>query len=368
MTRRLRWGALLAVCLLGVGAGAVVGGAGLETGAGASNDPNCAMAAGKGRIGGSDGADMITMPDDELSQVLTMAKSAGMWSVRVDVDWSRVEPTAGQRDWSDVDRVVRAVVDLGMCPLGLVTYAPAWAADPAARPVGTYYAPRDPAVFADFARAAAQRYRTDVTVWEVWNEPNTEKFFKPRPNAAQYGRLLAATYAAIKSVDAGIGVISGGLAPAEDNGRDIAPTTFLQALYDGGYNTSFDAFGIHPYSYPALPNAPGTGAWNTASRLTLMRDTMVAGGDADKSMWITESGAPTGAADVAVSDAAQAETIGIVFRMARDTPWIGPAFVFAIRDSGNDVNDPEQNFGILRHDLSRKVAYGVVSEWGNARQ
>lgn len=361
MTRRLRWAVLLSVCLL-------AGSAGVLVIAGAEGDPKCSMAAGKGRIGGSDGADMITMTDDELSDVLSEAKAAGMWSVRVDVDWSRVEPTAGQRDWTDVDRVVRAVSSHGMCTLGLVTYAPAWAADPAARPSGNYFAPRDPRTFADFARAAAQRYRADVAVWEVWNEPNTEKFFKPRPNAAQYGRLLAATYAAIKSVGADIGVISGGLAPAEDNGRDIAPTTFLQALYDGGYSASFDAFGIHPYSYPALPNAPGTRGWNTAARLPLMRDTMVAGGDAAKSIWITECGAPTGGAAVAVSEDTQAQTIGIVFRMARDTPWIGPAFVFAIRDSGNDVDDPEQNFGILRHDLSRKPAYAVVSEWGNRGQ
>jgi polysaccharide biosynthesis protein PslG len=359
--RRLRWASLLTVCLLGVGAGVLVV-------SHANPNPNCSLAAGKGRIGGSDGADMITMSDADLSSVLSMAKSAGMWAVRVDVDWSRVEPVAGKRDWTDVDRVVHSVVEHGMCPLGLVTYAPAWAADPALNPSGHYFAPRDPGTFADFAKAAAQRYREDIAVWEVWTEPNTEKFFQPRADAGQYGRLLAATYRALKSVSADIGVVSGGLAPAEDNGRDISPTTFLERLYAGGYNSSFDAFGIHPYSYPALPNAPGTHDWNTAARLTLMRDTMVAGGDADKSIWITECGAPTGGAPKAVPDDVQAQTIGIVFRFARDTSWVGPAFVFAIRDSGNDFNDPEQNFGILRHDLSRKPAYGVVSEWGNKRQ
>jgi polysaccharide biosynthesis protein PslG len=353
--------AVLTACLLLAGAGVFVV-------AGAVSGRDCTMGAGKGRVGVSDGADMLDMSDAELAASLDAARAAGVWSVRVDVDWSRVEPKAGQRDWGQVDRVVHAVTDRAMCPLGLVTYAPAWAADPAAMPSGSYFAPRDPGLFADFARAAAQRYRGSIAVWEVWNEPNTGKFFKPHPDAAAYGRLLAATYAAVKSVGSDIGVISGGLAPAEDGGPDISPTTFLAGLYAGGFNAYFDAFSIHPYSYPALPDAEGTHSWNTALRLGLMRDTMVAGGDAGKSVWITECGAPTGTAPKAVSDAVQAQTIDKVLALARSTSWIGTAFVFALRDSGTDPADAEQNFGVLRHDLSPKPAYGVVSEWGHKGQ
>jgi hypothetical protein len=358
---RWRWTALLA---LGVVAAVAVA---LYV-AGPSHGAGCGAEYGNGRIGGSDGADMLTMSDGDLTRVLDAARDAGMWSVRVDVDWSRVEPVAGRRDWSEVDRVVHAVVEHGMCPLGLVTYAPAWAADPALRATGTYFAPRDPHVFAAFAAAAAGRYRDEVMVWEVWNEPNTVKFFQPRPGADAYGRLLAATYAAVKSVSTDLTVVSGGLAPAEDNGRDIAPTTFLSGLYAGGFNRSFDAFSIHPYSYPALPNAPGTAVWNTAQRLGIMRAAMVAGGDAGKQIWITECGAPTGTAAVAVSEDAQAQTLKIVLGLARSTPWIGPAFVYGIRDGGNDIADPEQNFGILRHDLSPKPAYGVVRGFGKDGQ
>jgi polysaccharide biosynthesis protein PslG len=360
-SRRWLWVGAMTSCLL-------VAGLGIFVVAGSAEGPDCSMGAGQGRIGGSDGADMLDMSDRDLAGALDAARDARMWSIRVDVDWSRVEPTAGTRDWSKVDRVVRAVGARGMCPLGLVTYAPAWAADPRLTPSGHYFAPRDPEAFAAFAKEAATRYRDQIGVWEVWNEPNTEKFFRPRPDAGAYGAMLAATYRAIKSVRPSLGVVSGGLAPAEDNGRDIAPTTFLTALYAGGFNTAFDAFGIHPYSYPALPDAVGTHSWNTAQRLGLMRDTMVAGGDAAKPIWITECGAPTGTAPVAVSDAAQAETIGMVLRTARATNWLGPAFVYAIRDSGTDAANPEQNFGILRHDLSRKPAYAVVSEWGKSHQ
>jgi polysaccharide biosynthesis protein PslG len=325
----------------------------------APDQRSCEGTSAKGRVGLSDGADMLDMSRKDLDRTLAAARAAGAWAVRIDVDWSRVEAQRGRRDFSDVDRVIHAVRAHGMCAQGLLTYAPAWAADPTPRSEGTYFAPK-PDLFAQFAADTATRYRHSVAVWEIWNEPNTVRFFKPEPDAASYGALLAAAYTAIKSIGADLTVVSGGLAPAVDNGSDIAPTTFLKELYDVGANRYFDAFGIHPYTYPALPNDLSTSSWNTALRLSEMHDVMVDGGDPRKRIWITECGAPTGTAAVAVSNAAQADTIRIVLRAARDVSWLGPAFVYSIRDSGTDASDPEQNFGILRHDLSPKPSYSVV--------
>src|ERR1700761_4052899 len=105
----------------------------------------------KGRVGISDGADMLDMSGADLERTLRRTRDAGVWAVRVDVDWSRVEAVRGRQDWSDVDRVIHAVRAHGMCAHGLLTYAPAWAADPAQRPEGSYFAPR-PDMFAQFAK------------------------------------------------------------------------------------------------------------------------------------------------------------------------------------------------------------------------
>lgn len=323
---------------------------------------DCSAAAGKGRVGASQGSDILTLSDDDLGALLDDVVKTGMWAVRVDVDWTRVEPQRGQRDWSSIDRVVDAVVARGLCPLALVTYAPDWAANhPDA--TGGYWAPTDPETFAAFAADAARRYGPHVGVWEVWNEPNTVKFFHPKPDPAAYGALLAATYRAVKAVDPDATILSGGLAPAEDNGSDISPLTFLKALYDRGANHYFDAFAIHPYTYPALPNDPATSSWNTAQRMWQMRAVMVDGGDSGKSTWITETGAPTGTGRRAVSEQVQADTLRMTLAMAENTPWIGSAFVYAMRDSGTDTADIEQNFGILRHDFTAKLAYDVVAQF-----
>lgn len=354
---------LLSVCVALAVSGVALVVAGFPT---TPTEHGCDGTTAKGRVGASDGDGMLTLSADDLDRTLNAARDAGVWSVRVDVDWSRVEPDRGRQDWSDVDRVVRAVTAHGMCTHGLITYAPAWAANPADHPEGSSFPPSDPNAFGQFARDAAQRYRNDVAVWEVWNEPNTVRFFKPAPNAERYAALLTAAYTAIKSVDAKMTVLSGGLAPAEDNGRDIAPTTFLAGLYAADANRYFDGFAIHPYSYPALPNDATTSTWNTALRMATMHDIMVAGGDGHKPVWITECGAPTGTARVAVTDAAQAETIRIVLRAARDVAWLGPAFVYSIRDDGTDTGDAEQNFGVLRHDFSPKPAYAVLREFASA--
>jgi polysaccharide biosynthesis protein PslG len=314
---------------------------------------------GNGVVGGCGGSPLLGLSDADLSRELNVAASGGLRSIRVDVDWAAVEPTKGQRDWTNTDRVINAITSRGMTPLGVITFAPKWASGSS----NSHTAPTDPAVFAAFARDAAARYLGRIPAWEVWNEPNIVAFYTPKPNVASYAKLLTASYAAIKSVSAGLTVISGGLSPAADNGTDIAPETFLKGLYAAGANKSFDAVGMHPYTFPALPNDPSTALWSSFQRMSSMRDIMVAGGDSGKGIWLTEFGAPTGTGSRAVSESVQAQTVQIVLQAAKDTPWIGPAFVYSMRDVGNNKGDIEQNFGVLRYDFSPKPAAAILQQF-----
>lgn len=356
-TRSALIGALI-VCLA-LGVSAFVPGAARSAPA-----SRCAASAGKNRVAASPGAALLGLSSSDLTRELTAARDAGVWSVRFDVDWSRIEPTRGARTWAATDRVVQAISGLGMCPMGVIGYTPTWAADSADGPTDSHFHPRDPQVFAAFVADAAYRYRNSIATWEIWNEPNTANFFKPSPNASTYGKLLAASYRAVKSVSTGLSVISGGMAPAVDNGRDIAPITFLKGLYANGFRTAFDAVGMHPYTYPAMPDDPTTRSWSAAQQMWDMHDVIVAGGDTGKLIWMTEFGAPTGTSSVAVSDAAQAQTVRTVLQAGRDVAWLGPAFVYSIRDAGTDLTDPEQNFGLLHRDFSPKPAYTVVKQFG----
>ncbi|RRQ26553.1 beta-xylosidase [Rhodococcus sp. Eu-32] len=314
------------------------------------------------RIGVSPGASIGAASDADLDRELTLMSNAGVFGVRVDIDWSAIESVRGRFNWTNTDRILSAIVGHGLCPLGIIAYTPQWARVAGASN-DSHSRPANPDAFAAFASTVVQRYRDYMNLWEVWNEPNIVGFFKPAPDPTQYSILLRAAYTAIKAAQPEATVLSGGLAPAESNGVNINPKAFLQAMYDVGGNRYFDAFNIHPYTYPYLPNDPSTASWSTAQAMWPMRDIMVAGGDSAKQIWLTEFGAPTGTASNAVTEQVQSDTIGIVMDAVLGNSWMGPAFVYASRDAGTNASDPEQNFGLLRRDFTPKLAYDRVASF-----
>lgn len=309
------------------------------------------------RTGFSPGAGiMLAEPDDMERELDAVVDSGAAW-VRLDVDWSLVEDTRGSYEWSHVDRVVDAARDRDLEVLALLAYTPAWA-----RPAGTstQAPPDDPSLFASFAFAAAERYRPrGVLAYEIWNEPNLPQFWEPRPDPAAYVILLGAASAAVHRAAPDSTVLSGGLAPASDGERDgeIDPHTFLRQLYQLGAAPLTDGVAVHPYSYPATPLQPGTSEWNTFQQLPELRATMVEHGDADGRLWLTELGAPTGSSSAAVDEQLQADIVLEAVARAAESEWTGPVFVYAIRDAGTDLDDREDNFGLLRRDFSPKPAF-----------
>lgn len=306
--------------------------------------------------GFSPGGPFLWSSDSDLARDLdAMAASGARW-LRVDFDWPSTQPTKTSFNWSNLDRIVRGAHQRGLRILALPAYTPSWA-----RPAGTTdkHPPTDPSHFADFVRAAAERYAPQgVRHWEIWNEPNIVPFWQPRPDPVAYTRLLVAASTAIKSVDPAATVLTGGFAPSLDDDGNIAPLTFLRSIYDNGGRASFDAVGHHPYHYPYAIDA--VGAWNAWSAVTpTLRDLMVDRGDSHKRIWLTEYGAPTGTSDQSVSEDAQARLIRDAFRAVEAWPWAGPLFWYAHRDQGTDPDDREDNFGLVRSNYAPKPAFAV---------
>ncbi|WP_235579474.1 MULTISPECIES: beta-xylosidase [unclassified Rhodococcus (in: high G+C Gram-positive bacteria)] len=332
------------------------------SGAPSGEVPRCVAESDGVRVGGSPGGSFGFLSDEDLGSELDIARDAGMFSVRIDIDWSVVEPRPGRRDWASTDRIVDAIVARGMCPYAIVTYAPPWAR--VATAVDQPYArPASPDAFAAFGALAAERYRDRISLWEVWNEPNITTYFAPRPDPTVYALMLRATYRAIKAVQPEALVLSGGMAPAVDNGINISPKTFLTQMNSLGANRYFDAFNVHPYTWPFLPNDLSTAQWNTAMAMWPMHDIMAGAGDGEKQIWITEIGAPTGTNANAMSADGQAESIAIMMNALLGNDWLGPAYVYSIRDSGTDLGDTEQNFGIVERDFTPKPALSRITEF-----
>ncbi len=288
-----------------------------------------------------------------------MVATGASW-VRLGAVWSIVESSQGSYDWTSADRQVLPARARGLNVLLILTYTPDWArSTPGDDKVGPTSASAV-AAFGAFARAAAARYGPQgVTAFEIWNEPNISPFWAPRPNPAAYTRLLTSAAAGIRAVNPAATIVTGGLAPAGDpaDGSQISPLTFTKDLYANGAQGSFTALGLHPYSFPALPDDTSTASWNAFQRAPLLHDVMASHGDGAKFIWFTEFGAPTGTSSAAVSDDLQAQTITRGYAMLSRWPWAGPLFTYTLRDAGTDRADREQNFGLRRYDDTPKPAW-----------
>lgn len=291
----------------------------------------------------------VGLTRDQIDDALTKAKAANVTSVRMDFSWSVVEWAEGTYDWSSTDSMVQAVAEHGMTALAMVYDTPTWLSGSS----NPHTVPADAAQiqqFATFAAAAAQRYGGVIPEWEVWNEQNIPRFWSV-PDAAAYTALLKATYTAIKAVAPEATVIAGGLSPDPSG---ISSLEFVEGIYAAGGKGYFDALNYHLYGFPNLP---------TIDPVAAIREVMVANGDAEKKIWITEAGAPTGTGTYAVSEQFQADTIQAILELAAAHNYVGPVYLYTITDTGTDLSDPEANFGLITQDGRLKPAYQVLLEF-----
>lgn len=329
------------------------------TAAATTSAPSARSAATRVPVGFSPGFSIMEEDLADLRRDLDQMRAMGITRIRLDLSWARVEGTRGRYDWSQPDRVFGEARKRGIRVLAVIGYQPDWAQrhDAAGRPL-----PVDRAGFARFAGAAAARYRTHVGAWEIWNEPNLQRFWVAPPNAAQYAALVNAVAPRLRAGDPGAPVLVGSMSPANDvpDRTTVSPMTFLRGVYARVPLRNFDAVSVHPYSYPAMPT--GTEEWNTFFRMHLLRQIMVAHGDSASRMWLTEYGAPTGTGEEAVSARTQASMLVSGVREARRRAWTGPIYLYSLRDAGTDAADREDNFGVLTHDRRAKPAYAALRD------
>lgn len=315
----------------------------------------------------------IYLGQADLDIYFKQLSDLGVGWVRFDIPWKVVEPKKGTYNWTGADRVVNTAKKYGIQSLVIINYAPAWAAKSGASACDgdQNCAPKDPVVFGGFAAAVAARYKSSVSYFEIWNEPNYISFWMPKPNVADYAAVLKSSYTAIKKANPNAVVIGGALAPSGDEADgSIAPVTFIKALYSAKGKDFFDALSLHPYTYPASPDYVAD--WNSWQQIATTRQIMVDNGDSAKKIWLTEYGAPTGGPGKVhnlnqlefeygsdyMSEAAQQQLVQKALELyQKDKAFFGPFFWYSLKDEGMDTNLTENFFGLLRYDGGKKPAY-----------
>jgi hypothetical protein len=194
----------------------------------------------------------------EIGAQLSALARTGATLVRTDAPWEATEPSppvagVARYRWAFDDQVAAALAAHRLQWLPVIDYSPPWARSV---PGVDHSAPRSPAAYAAYAGALAARYGPRGSFWrahphlhpepvrtyEIWNEPDSVFFWKPRPNPAAYARLYLLARAAITSVRPGARVIVGGL---------TRPTSFLAAMLaaEPALRGHIDGVGVHPYGH-----------------------------------------------------------------------------------------------------------------------
>jgi len=279
-----------------------------------------------------------------------LVRDLGFGWLKQQVGWRDVSNARGGYDWFRTDGIVKLAQARGLKLLVRLDHQPQWAqADPSA------YIPNGPPAnlqdFGDFCSALATRYAGRIAAYEVWNEPNLAREWGGQPpDPAGYVALLKVCYLAIKHADPRAIVISAGLAPTgtDDSAIAMPDDKFFQGMYAAGGASYFDALGVHAPGYMNPPERSPSDTeadpnlqvrWITFRHVEDIRALMVANGDADKQIAITEMGWTSEPTDpaykwFAVTEAQKADYLVRAYQYAKKNwqPWIGLMTTIYIAD------------------------------------
>jgi hypothetical protein len=234
--------------------------------------------------------------EDPTPRSVDLQSRLGVDVRRILVGWNVVEPFPGVFNWAQFDAAYSRLRSRGLRPLLVATAAPCWANVTVPCSNLTHFPPdrSHDAKWTEFVRRLTERY-PDAFGIEIWNEPNLRPYFEPRVDPARFATLLREAYAAVKSIDLQMPVISGGLFASSISGPyGMADDAFIAKMYEAGAAGSLDAIGIHPYPYSGVSS---TNSWydaaapgRTIRRVRRARD---ASGAASTPIWATETGIRT---------------------------------------------------------------------------
>ncbi len=200
-----------------------------------------------------------------------------------------------------------------------------------------------PANFDTYAQRAAEiAVRYPGVRIQVWNEPNTARFWGTDNDAAGYASLLSKTYAAVKAVSPSTEIITGSASPTAGH------IEYTQAVLS---MAPADSVGVHPYSTNPY--------WSEQIVKDYHNIT-------SKPLVITEFGWGTDCSPAAAwcyDEATQAAYMKEAFDRFYALGYVSDAIWYMLRDSPTCTSRYDCKSGVYRADGSAKPARDVLRNW-----
>lgn len=270
---------------------------------------------------------------------IEMIAAAGFRFIRMDFAWSRVERTKGKYDFSGYDRLVSSLARRKIRALFILDYGN--------RLYDKGLAPHTEegrAAFSRFAAAAAKHFAGKGVLWEIWNEPNLDKFWRPKANVQDYGALAVEVCKAMRQADPKCTIV----APATSG----IPLKFIETVFQAGLLEWLDGVTVHPYRGKAPETATP---------------------DYERLRELIEKYAPPGKKGLPILSGEWGYSLlhhgGIPFSAETQASYLARQFLANLmndvrlsiwydwHDDGPDPKETEHNFGIVTYTYELKPSY-----------
>lgn len=289
--------------------------------------------------------------------------------------WAYAERTQGVYDWYQSDRIITHARNQGLQVIARIGFVPDWARPHPDEQQTTlnYITPEAYDALADYAAALAVRYADVVPAIIVWNEPNLafEWGYQP-PDPQRYADMLRVVYPVVKAARPDVLILGGALAPTlepEGSPHALNDVLYLDGLYQAGAGAYFDALAIHTYGFTSPADAPPAFDVLNFRRAELLREVMVRHGDADKPVYITESGwndHPRWIYGVSPSQRIK-YTLDALAYAEDNWPWARTLCVWALRYPRPTASYPD-HFTLITPEFQYMPIYYALQAYGRGTQ
>ncbi len=308
-----------------------------------------------------------------------LVQNAHFGWIKLQMPWSAMEPQRQVYDWSEADRIVETAMDHDLKIIARISDTPSWARADGGQNGAVDSPPDNYQDYADFIFAFVQHFRSDkkrVHAIEIWNEPNiAREWANQPPNPAQYVQLLKLAYAAAKDASPRITVLTGALTPTGTNDQTAMPDdVFLEQMYQNGLQGNYDVLSVHAAGYKAAPETdpaqveadPSLGGHRffCFRHVEDVRAQMVAHGDADKQIWITEFGWTSDTVHpeyswFQVDENTKADYLVRAYAWAHNnwSPWIGVMTAWTLAAPYWDPTNEQYYWSVTNPDGTTRPAY-----------
>ncbi|MEW5717889.1 MAG: O-antigen ligase family protein, partial [Chloroflexota bacterium] len=311
--------------------------------------------------------------DADLTRALSLIRDGGFSYIRQHFYWNELEPRQNEFAWKKSDRIVARANEFGLQVIAVIDTTPVWARHPGeADLVNT--PPANPDDYGRFVAAFVKRYGDRVRHIQIWDNPNVHPFWGRRnADPIEYAALLRSAATHARAVNPQVKILSAGLGYSSELIRghpDYSDILFLRGLYEVGAQQYFDSVGAKAYGMWSGPDdrRADKDVFNF-SRVILLRDEMLAYGDAHKPIWAVEFGwnalpqGWSGKPSPWGSDAEETQSArlaGAVQRARSEWAWM-PVLIAQTLQPNAPSDDPVWGFSLVDKNLQPRAMYTALT-------